>query len=271
MTIGDQSRALWLSTVAFTACFAVWTVFSIIGIPVKAELGLSDGEFGLLIGTPILTGAITRVALGIWADQYGGRVVFPIVMLAAAAATFLLSFARTYPEMLVAALGVGIAGGSFAVGVAYVSRFYPAGKQGTALGIFGVGNVGAAVTKFAAPFVLIAWGWQSVALVWAGALALMAVIFWFGTEDDPVIRERRSAGTGQARSFLAEFAPLRDLRVWHRGTPNRSSRSRPHLALVYTRPWYRFEQPPFELSQATYDSLSEKARAMFRFNVIRKL
>jgi hypothetical protein len=64
---------------------------------------------------------------------------------------------------------------------------------------------------------------------------------------------------------------LRDLRVWHRGTPNRSSRSRPHLALVYTRPWYRFEQPPFELSRATYDSLSEKARAMFRFNVIREL
>ena len=115
-------------------------------------------------------------------------------MLAAALATFLLTWATTYPEMLVAALGVGIAGGSFAVGVAYVSRWYPADKQGTALGIFGAGNVGAAVTKFIAPFVLVAYGWQMVAQVWAAALVVMAVIFWFMAEDDPVIVERRRAG-----------------------------------------------------------------------------
>ena len=73
--------------------------------------------------------------------------------------------------MLIAALGVGLAGGSFAVGIAYVSRWYPTNQQGTALGIFGVGNVGAAVTKFIAPFVLVAFGWQTVANVWAIALA----------------------------------------------------------------------------------------------------
>jgi MFS transporter, NNP family, nitrate/nitrite transporter len=129
-------------------------------------------------------------------------------------ATFLLAFATTYGEMLVAALGVGLAGGSFAVGVAYVSRFYATARQGTALGVFGVGNVGAAVTKFVAPFVMIAWGWQSVALIWAAALVVMAVVFWLATEDDPVIRERRRIGAGQVRSFTAEFAPLKDLRVW---------------------------------------------------------
>ena len=104
--------------------------------------------------------------------------------------------------MLLAALGVGLAGGSFAVGVAYVSRFYPAGKQGTALGIFGVGNVGAAVTKFVAPFVLLAWGWQDVALIWAAVLVVMAVVFWFATEDDPVIRAAPRRRRGQPRSFL---------------------------------------------------------------------
>jgi NNP family nitrate/nitrite transporter-like MFS transporter len=116
--------------------------------------------------------------------------------------------------MLVAALGVGVAGGSFAVGIAYVSRFYPANRQGTALGIFGVGNVGAAVTKFIAPFVLIAWGWQSVALIWAVAIALMAIVFWFATADDPVIVARRLNATAPSRSFLAELAPLKDIRVW---------------------------------------------------------
>ncbi|MGO4834264.1 nitrate/nitrite transporter, partial [Rhizobiaceae sp. 2RAB30] len=202
------------STIAFTVCFAVWTIFSIIGVKIKAELGLTDTQFGLLIGMPILTGSLVRMLLGIWTDRFGGRLVYTATMLAAAAATFLLAFATTYPQMLLAALGVGLAGGSFAVGVAYVSRFYPAGRQGTALGIFGGGNVGAAVTKFVAPFVLLAWGWQSVALIWAAALAAMGLVFWFTTEDDPIIRERRISGAGQARSFLAEFAPLKDVRVW---------------------------------------------------------
>ncbi len=215
-TIQDYAatRALSMSTIAFTVCFAVWTIFSIIGVRIKAELGLTDTQFGLLIGMPILTGSLVRMLLGIWTDRFGGRLVYTATMLAAAAATFLLAFATTYPQMLLAALGVGLAGGSFAVGVAYVSRFYSAGRQGTALGIFGVGNVGAAVTKFVAPFVLLAWGWQSVALIWAAALAVMALVFWFTTEDDPVIRERRISGAGQARSFLEEFTPLKDVRVW---------------------------------------------------------
>jgi NNP family nitrate/nitrite transporter-like MFS transporter len=210
----SATRALSMSTIAFTVCFAVWTIFSIIGVTIKTELQLTETEFGLLIGMPILTGSLVRMLLGIWTDRLGGRLVYTATMLAAALATFLLAFATTYPQMLLAALGVGLAGGSFAVGVAYVSRFYPAGRQGTALGIFGVGNVGAAVTKFAAPFVLLAFGWQSVALVWAAALAVMAVVFWLTTEDDPVIRRRRLTGAGPARSFAAEFAPLRDIRVW---------------------------------------------------------
>jgi NNP family nitrate/nitrite transporter-like MFS transporter len=209
----SASRALSMSTIAFTVCFAVWTIFSIIGVRIKQELGLTETEFGLLVGTPILTGSLVRMLLGIWTDRFGGRIVYTATMLAAAMATFLLAFASTYPQMLLAALGVGIAGGSFAVGVSYVSRFYSANKQGTALGIFGVGNVGAAVTKFAAPFVLLAWGWQSVALIWAGVLALMAIVFWFTTGDDPVIRERR-AGNGKPRDFWSEFEPLKNVQVW---------------------------------------------------------
>ncbi|MBZ9853599.1 NarK/NasA family nitrate transporter [Mesorhizobium sp. CA13] len=207
-------QALVMSTIAFTVCFAVWTIFSIIGVRIKQELGLNETEFGLLVGTPILTGSLVRMVLGVWTDRYGGRLVYTATMLTAAVATFLLAFAHTYAQMLIAALGVGLAGGSFAVGVAYVSRFFPAGRQGTALGIFGVGNVGAAVTKFLAPFVLLAWGWQSVALIWAAALVIMAAIFWLTTADDPVIRERRAGKTMPVRSFWQEFAPLKNLQVW---------------------------------------------------------
>jgi len=209
----DQSKALWLSTIAFTVCFAVWTIFAIIGIQIKADLGLSDTQFGLLVGTPILTGSLIRLILGIWSDQYGGRLVYTLTMLSAALMTALLTFAYDYPTFLLAALGVGIAGGSFSVGVAYVAKWFPKEKQGTALGIFGAGNVGAAVTKFAAPVIMIAYGWKTVALIWAAALALIAVVFYLMTKDDPDLARRRASGQ-QPESLAAMLAPLKNVQVW---------------------------------------------------------
>jgi NNP family nitrate/nitrite transporter-like MFS transporter len=207
------NQALWSSTIAFTVCFAVWTIFSIVGLGVKDQLGLNETEFGLLIGTPILTGSLTRVVLGVWADQFGGRRVFAGVMIAAAIATFLTSYAHTYEQLLIAALGVGIAGGSFSVGVTYVSKFYPKEKQGLALGIFGAGNVGAAVTKFLAPFVMVAMGWQAVAQIWAGAIGLTAVLFLLFTKEDPEQRGRAKSGR-KAASMGNQLAVLKNLQVW---------------------------------------------------------
>ncbi|KAF0096887.1 MAG: MFS transporter NNP family nitrate/nitrite transporter [Rhodospirillaceae bacterium] len=208
-----RGAALGMSTLAFTVCFAVWTIFSIIGIQIKKDLGLTDTQFGLLVGTPILTGSLIRLILGIWADQYGGRVVYVGVMIAAAMATWLLTFAYDYPTFLLAALGVGIAGGSFAVGISYVSRWYGPGRQGTALGIFGAGNVGAAVTKFVAPFVMVAYGWKSVAEIWSGALLVMALLFWFTTRDDPELAARRKSGE-KPEPMSAMLEPLRNIQVW---------------------------------------------------------
>lgn len=207
------TAALWISTLAFTGCFAVWTIFAIIGIQIKKDLGLTDAQFGLLAGTPILTGSLSRIFLGIWADQLGGRVVNFGVMLGAAIATFALSFAQTYPQFLLAALGVGLAGGSFAVGVSYVSKFYPNRLQGTVLGIFGAGNVGAAVTKFLAPTVMAGFGWEMVAKTWAVSLLVLAFVFLFTTRDDPSLAERKSSGT-KATSTLMQLEPLMKLQVW---------------------------------------------------------
>jgi NNP family nitrate/nitrite transporter-like MFS transporter len=209
----DQQRALWLSTIAFTVCFAVWTIFSIIGVQIKRDLGLTETQFGLLVGTPILTGSLIRLILGIWTDQYGGRIVYTAVMLSAAVATWLLTFAYDYPTFLLAALGVGIAGGSFAVGIAYVSKWYPKEQQGTALGIFGAGNVGAAVTKFIAPFIMVAYGWKAVANIWAIAIAVMAVVFWLMTRDDPQLEARRKSGA-KPEPLSAMLEPLKNIQVW---------------------------------------------------------
>ena len=214
-TSAQQTRALTASTLAFTVCFAVWTIFSIIGIKIKAELGLNDTQFGILVATPILTGSLSRIFLGVWADQYGGRLILTIQMLATALATFLLTTVSSYPMFLLAALGVGLAGGSFAVGIQYVSTWYPKERQGTALGIFGVGNVGAAVTNFGAPILLVAMNdqWQGVAQIYAAVMALSAVVFYLTTQNDLALQERRERGVKHA-SFLEQLEPLKNLQIW---------------------------------------------------------
>jgi MFS transporter, NNP family, nitrate/nitrite transporter len=209
----QQKQALTASTLAFTVCFAVWTIFSIIGLQIQKDLNLSETEFGLLVGTPILSGSLIRLVLGIWSDQYGGRRIYLGVMITAAIATLLLTTVDTYLMYLVAALGVGIAGGAFAVGVAYTSRWFPKDQQGTALGIFGLGNVGAAVTKFIAPFVMVAFGWHTVAQIWAAVLLLTAAIFWFVTEDEPTLQARRLSGV-KPDSFVKQLEPLKNIQVW---------------------------------------------------------
>ena len=94
--------------------------FSIIGIKVKNDLGLNDTQFGVLIATPILTDSLSRISLGVWAAQYGGRLIFTLQMPATVFSAFLPTKVSTYPMFLMAALGVGLAGGSFAVGIQYV-------------------------------------------------------------------------------------------------------------------------------------------------------
>jgi len=211
VTEGERRVALGASTIAFMACFAVWTIFSIIGIQIQKELGLSDTEFGLLVGTPILTGAVSRLFIGILADRFGGRRVMALVMLTAAGAAFLLSHAHSYPEFLAAALFMGVAGGSFAAGVAYVARWYPRERTGTALGIFGMGTFGAAVTNFSS-FLMVALGWVAVARIWATALAVVAVAFYAFTKDDPLARQHTAAA--KAPSLADQLAPLAKLQVW---------------------------------------------------------
>ncbi len=134
-------------------------------------------------------------------------------MILTALATWALTLADSYIMYLIAALGIGLAGGSFIIGVAYVSRWYDAGHQGTALGIFGAGNVGAAVTKFVAPFVMVAYGWHGVAYVWAAALAIIGVLFFLLAKDDPELVERRRTGA-KAPALAQQFAPLKNLQVW---------------------------------------------------------
>lgn len=208
----DMWRALIISTLAFTACFAVWTIFSIIGIKIKYEFLLTDTQFGLLIATPILTGSLSRLILGIWTEQYGGKIVFTIIMLLSSISIWILTLATTYYQFILIALGIGLSGGSFAVGVTYVSKWFYKEKQGMALGIFGMGNFGAAITNFGAPFLLYL-GWQNVVKIYSISLFTITLLFYFFSKTDPNILHRQRYKLPPTKS-TQQLTPLKNLQVW---------------------------------------------------------
>ncbi len=176
---------LVVSTLAFTVCFMVWMMFGVIGIPLKKTLGLNATEFGLLMATPVLTGSLIRVPLGIWTDRYGGRIVMTILMAVTVPAIFLMSYATAFWHFLVIGLFVGLAGGSFSVGTPYVARWFPKNRQGMAMGVYGAGNSGSAVNKFVAPALLAIGGWVLVPQVYAAIMLGTLILFWFFSHSDP--------------------------------------------------------------------------------------
>ncbi len=195
------------STLAFTVCFAVWMMFGVIGVPIRKSLNLSATEFGLLTATPVLTGSLVRVPLGIWTDRYGGRVVFAWLMAACIIPIWLIGYATQYWQFLVLGLFVGLAGGSFSVGTPYVARWFPKSRQGFAMGVYGAGNSGAALNKFVAPALVVAFGWTLVPQVYAIAMAVTVLIFLLTTASDPAHLVKRGA------TFREQLAMLKDPRV----------------------------------------------------------
>jgi NNP family nitrate/nitrite transporter-like MFS transporter len=241
-TLDDNSartRILWLSTLAFTLLFAVWLMFGVLGLKVKEDVALMLGEsaqamspveikaaiesrFEWLLAVSILAGALPRLAFGIWADAVGGRKLFVGLLLACAIPTLGVAYATTYTQLLICAALFGFAGNSFSIGVSWNSAWFPAEKKGTALGIFGAGNVGAAGTKLLVvlvPGVLtllpaagyaggwIPGGWRIVPLMYAGLLVLMAVailLFCPATDRKP----------GRGRPLVELLKPLQYVQVW---------------------------------------------------------
>ncbi len=212
--------ALALSTLAFTACFACWVFNGVLVAHLASNnvVRFSTTQVSWLLATPILTGAVSRVPLGMLTDRYGGRIVFFLLMLATAAPLYLVSHARDFSDFLLASLGFGLAGGGFAVGVAYVASWFEKENQGTALGIFGAGNAGAAITTLVAPSALL-WltasgadpeGWRALPRIYAGILVFIAVLFL-------VLGRERVVMQPSQQAFRERIAPLFSLRVWRFG------------------------------------------------------
>ncbi len=216
---GPRRRVLWLSTAAFTLLFAVWLMLGVLGIRIRDDLALTPAQFDWLLAVAILAGALPRLNFGIWADRYGGRLVMTLTLLITAVPTYLVSRVTSYEELLACAALFGLAGNSFTAGVAWTSAWFPARSKGTALGVFGAGNVGAAATKFLAPALLavipaagflggaVPGGWRFVPVVYAVLLVGMAAAVWF-------LSPTPDRCPGRGRPMAEVLAPLRHVRVW---------------------------------------------------------
>ncbi|UUZ56087.1 NarK/NasA family nitrate transporter [Massilia sp. H-1] len=205
----QQTAVLASSTIAFTICFAVWMMFAVLGIPIKKQLGLNETEFGLLAATPVLTGSLVRVPLGIWTDRYGGRIVFFLLMLATVLPIYLISYATAFWHFLVLGLFVGVANGSFSVGTPYVARWFGKERKGLAMGIFGAKQFRLGADQVRGPrHHCLSFGWQMLPKVYALAMLATAILFWLFSYSDPA--HQAAAGV----PFSAQMKVLKDKRVW---------------------------------------------------------
>ncbi|MCC7228909.1 MAG: NarK/NasA family nitrate transporter [Fimbriimonadaceae bacterium] len=214
------NRILLMNTLAFTACFAVWTMYGVLitFLVDNRVLQIDKAQIGWLIGVPVLTGSLMRLPIGMLTEKYGGKPVYIGVMLFAAISVYLTSFANSFTGFLIGGLCFGMSGAAFAVGIAFSSKWFPRERQGTALGIFGMGNAGSAMTTLLAPTLLAKFtngakdleGWRTLPQVYAYMLLAMTVLFAITTvnrrDPDEAVRSTREL-----------LKPLKDIRVWRFG------------------------------------------------------
>ena len=215
----QSNTVLTLSTIAFTLMFAVWLMFGVLGVKIREEFKLDEVQFGWLTAIAVLNGSIWRLLFGLWTDRFGGRLVMTLLVAATAIPAFMVSHSKSFTELMIYAFLVGMAGNAFSVGIAWNSVWFPRNRQGFALGVFGAGNVGASVTKFIGPWLIvlvpaagyyggfIPGGWRFVPMLYSGMLIIMAALIW-------LLCPKQDHKPGAGRPLGELLQPLKQMRVW---------------------------------------------------------
>jgi nitrate/nitrite transporter NarK len=189
-----NGRHVALGTISFTVCFAAWGLIGAFAPKFRETLGLSASETALLVAVPVLLGSLARIPMGILTDRFGGRMIFAILMAAVAVPVWIVPEQHSYYNLLAVAFLLGLAGSSFAIGVGYVSRWTPAERQGAALGVYGLGNIGQSAAVFLGPLLAtrvgIPWVYRGVAIL----LVAWAVVFGLLARDAPGPQRRGGLG-----------------------------------------------------------------------------
>jgi NNP family nitrate/nitrite transporter-like MFS transporter len=188
-TTSKASQNLVFGTISFAVCFAAWGLISAFAATFRTEFGLSAQQTAFLVAVPVLLGSIARIPMGMLTDRLGGRLVFAVLFLVVAASAAIVPTANSYEALVAFAFLLGLAGSSFAVGVGFVSRWFPPEKQGTALGIYGLGNIGHSAAVFLGPVVAGYFGRDTVFLGTAVLCVVWGAVFFAFARNAPVQRK----------------------------------------------------------------------------------
>ena len=192
---------LALATTSFALSFAAWGLIGGLASVFAGLYSLTASQTALLVAVPVLLGSLARLPMGMLTDRFGGRGVFTGLLALSSLAAFVVPLTSTYQSLLIAAFLIGMAGSSFAVGAAFVSRWTPAAQQGTALGVYGLGTMGQSLAVFAGPVIAARWGWQTVFYATSALLLAWAVVY--------AALARNPAGVARPASVAAMVAVLR--------------------------------------------------------------
>ncbi len=240
--LAGAKRALTLATMAFAANFSVWTLYAVLGLDIAERFELSALQLGLLFSAPVFSGALGRIPAGILAEHYSPRTLLLIQMGLTVPALFLLPYAQSLAHYLWLGLWLGISGVSFTLGIRYVTDWFASNQQGTAMGIFGAGNTGAAITLIFAPWLVSNWSWQSLGPVYGAGLLLMTMLFWLWAPQSPQF-------TARPANVMTLQQALSQLQVWRFGLYYYFVFGS-FLALILWLPQYYTRAYQLELSQA---------------------
>lgn len=186
-------RALFLATTAFAVSFAVWGLIAALAPKFTELYKLSATEKSLLIAIPVLLGSVGRIFAGMAADRFGGRIVFSALLVFSAIPAIAIGFSTSYTQLLIFGLLLGVAGTTFPVGVGFASKWFAKEKQGTALGIYGAGNIGQSIAVFAAPVLALQFGdWRTVFFLFAAITLVWGIVFYFFARDAAVTAQPKT-------------------------------------------------------------------------------
>lgn len=201
-----NNTQLIAATLSFAFCFAVFGSISAMMPILSKKMGLTGMQVSVAVALPVLLGSLGRLPLGMATDRFGGRIVFSLTMLASVIPAVFLGMVSEYWQLLVCGFFAGISLASFAVGVSFVSKWYPPDRQGTALGIYGVGNIGQSLAAYGSPLVA---GWLGFQWgYWIFALILFLWLFIF------IALARNAGPTGKGKSLKEVLEPLKDSKSW---------------------------------------------------------
>jgi MFS transporter, NNP family, nitrate/nitrite transporter len=201
-----SGKALFLSTSGFAVSFAVWGLIAALAPTFTQLYNLSATQKSIMIAVPVLLGSLGRIVAGLLADRFGGRNVFSALLVFSAVPAIAIGFSTTFDQLLIFGLLLGVAGTTFPVGVGFTSRWFPPEKQGTALGVYGMGNIGQSIAVFFAPVLALRLGdWRSVFFIFAAVTFVWGLVFFFSAQNDST--------TARPRSLAESLSPLRRSKV----------------------------------------------------------